>query len=58
MGLYYSIFYNDEVYCDKFDDLSIDGSRPRHPFDIPVPTDDLSPRSIHIYKDFGFDILN
>ena len=58
MGSYYSIFDNDEVYSNKFNDLSIDGSRPRHAFDVPVPEDDLSPRSIHIYKDFGYDILS
>jgi len=39
MGTYYSIFDNDEIYCDEFNTLRIDRPEPRHPFDIPVPED-------------------
>ena len=61
MGTYYSIFNNDEIYCNEFNDLRIDGSRPRHPFDVPIPE---SPK-VHIedfmhicYRDYGYEILS
>ena len=61
MGTYYSIFNNDEIYCNEFNDLRIDGSRPRHPFNIPVPEDDTFFYKDHFhidYRDYGYEILS
>ena len=61
MGTYYSIFDNDEIYCDEFNTLRIDRPEPRHPFDIPVPEDNtfFYKDYFHIdYRDYGYEILS
>jgi len=60
MGIFYSTdqdvdYYNTDV---DFEHL---GVKHRHPFDIPVPTDDTFFYKDHMhidYKDYGFTILN
>lgn len=61
MGTYYSIFDNDKVYCDEIDNLYIDRPEPRHPFNVPIPTDNVFfyKDYSHIdYRDYGYEILS
>lgn len=58
MGIIYSVINKDDDYDIIDVNVEYIEHKHRHAFDIPIPEDNISPRSIHDGKDYGFNVLN